>query len=1034
MCKRMGAVLATAGWLVLLTASPSQGAIHNITVGNNFFSPLGTVAQAGDTVRWTWVGGIPHSTTSDPSSPKSWDSGVSSTAGFTFDLIIDPTDPIGPLPYHCTIHALTMKDTIWVQAPDVTVEPGVDLWMTQPDCQSSTIDFSSNPIPPDFFGPGSDPFSGIVLLQGIPLPTNPSGVLAPTDAIVERQDTLSLPTIGSTDQATIEILALSLVGCQPITVTYGGGPPEVWEVTMTLSSTFPQQRGLMTVTRECIDGGTYVSEIPLIPRLIFTRIDPPPVDPPLVLDDGLTRNLTGTGYWSSATTPAFTPIQSDGSATVDHDLNSGTPDIPVPPSNPNFFAGMRPLPCNSQQNPLCFGLSAAPLDGSGVSLLSLLPVVPATALGAVCLPDGDCVLATADCAVQVGGDYQGDGTYCTSSACPAPPPPGIAIGQVEFAFDSALVPFSAWGRMELQVDTLSAATGLPSGFVNLFTDLGWVVQNVWFDSADGVDELATYFQIAPADGTPVTQLSAHVLVTPDPQPIVTDGDRSLFQVSPVLFNAEGIGDQSTTSPGSPVPPGAVPFDPTDSTYARTQPNQVNVQAAKNQCFPMSIANSLQYLEDRYGLPVPQPHVPGLKGDSTLVGHLDEAADRFAPARDSGRGVWFSDMVSGKFKYLRENGLDRRLVHRYQGLGWGPPAAQMPGGTFSAHGSSARDESVNSRVTWEWICDQIQNGEDVEVVFSYDSAGVTITGGHAVRVFACGKTLGVPWVRFLHGRLQTNRDPGDSLGLETVQVNLVDLDGDGILNFGSPNRELRFALSESADNDKDGITDGLDNAPNLYNPGQEDLDGNNVPDVLESPYLQTNQTLTLNIDSGVMAHGGIFPNPAPSDPLFKEIWFEGTATNPSATDTVRIGVGFGFWFGATSSTVDTVESTVLLPGQTREIFGGYRLEGCPDSVTVLFTAPDGPVADISGILRHLCYGFDLGCCIDNTGNVNCDAGDVVDIADLTALIDYLFINFTPLCCPEEANINGDAQGTVDIADLTALIDHLFINFTPTAPCQ
>ena len=75
----------------------------------------------------------------------------------------------------------------------------------------------------------------------------------------------------------------------------------------------------------------------------------------------------------------------------------------------------------------------------------------------------------------------------------------------------------------------------------------------------------------------------------------------------------------------------------------------------------------------------------------------------------------------------------------------------------------------------------------------------------------------------------------------------------------------------------------------------------------------------------------------------------------------------------------------------------------------------------------------GCCVGSTGNVNGDPGDVVDIADLTALIDHLFINFTPIACPAEANINGDPGGIVDIADLTALIDHLFINFTPTAPC-
>jgi len=34
---------------------------------------------------------------------------------------------------------------------------------------------------------------------------------------------------------------------------------------------------------------------------------------------------------------------------------------------------------------------------------------------------------------------------------------------------------------------------------------------------------------------------------------------------------------------------------------------------------------------------------------------------------------------------------------------------------------------------------------------------------------------------------------------------------------------------------------------------------------------------------------------------------------------------------------------------------------------------------------------------------------------------------------EANISGDPEGIVDIDDLTGLIDYLFISFTPPAEC-
>jgi hypothetical protein len=65
-----------------------------------------------------------------------------------------------------------------------------------------------------------------------------------------------------------------------------------------------------------------------------------------------------------------------------------------------------------------------------------------------------------------------------------------------------------------------------------------------------------------------------------------------------------------------------------------------------------------------------------------------------------------------------------------------------------------------------------------------------------------------------------------------------------------------------------------------------------------------------------------------------------------------------------------------------------------------------------------------CCIADRGNVDMDPGDVVDVADLSYLVDFLFTSGPAPVCPDEANINGDIQGTIDIADLTDLVDYLF----------
>jgi len=75
-----------------------------------------------------------------------------------------------------------------------------------------------------------------------------------------------------------------------------------------------------------------------------------------------------------------------------------------------------------------------------------------------------------------------------------------------------------------------------------------------------------------------------------------------------------------------------------------------------------------------------------------------------------------------------------------------------------------------------------------------------------------------------------------------------------------------------------------------------------------------------------------------------------------------------------------------------------------------------------------------CCVAKVGNVDCDPTDNADVGDLTALIDNLFVSFTPLCCATEANCDGDPANNVDIGDLTALIDNLFVSFTPLPACQ
>jgi choice-of-anchor B domain-containing protein len=75
-----------------------------------------------------------------------------------------------------------------------------------------------------------------------------------------------------------------------------------------------------------------------------------------------------------------------------------------------------------------------------------------------------------------------------------------------------------------------------------------------------------------------------------------------------------------------------------------------------------------------------------------------------------------------------------------------------------------------------------------------------------------------------------------------------------------------------------------------------------------------------------------------------------------------------------------------------------------------------------------------CCVGLTGNANGDPLDEVTLTDLTVLVNYLFVTFQPLPCPEEANTSGDPQGDLTLTDLTVLVNNLFVTFQPLPACQ
>lgn len=100
--------------VLFICSVPAHATIHDIRIGNNFITPLGTTVMAGDSVRWTWDGGVFHTIAADASSPKPWNSGTENGPGFEFVVQFTSADGPGPFPYRCLNHPSIMIDTIFV--------------------------------------------------------------------------------------------------------------------------------------------------------------------------------------------------------------------------------------------------------------------------------------------------------------------------------------------------------------------------------------------------------------------------------------------------------------------------------------------------------------------------------------------------------------------------------------------------------------------------------------------------------------------------------------------------------------------------------------------------------------------------------------------------------------------------------------------------------------------------------------------------------------------------------------------------------
>lgn len=208
------------------------------------------------------------------------------------------------------------------------IPAGADLWHTTSGI--SFTSFSDNPIPADFFCPGSKPFQGTFAMRGEPLATRPAGTLGQVDTIVRRLDAASFDRNGEASTR-IQVMALSLAGVD----TFDAGCAR-YRVTASLAGDQPTTE--MKIVRTTPAGGYYVAPLELNVKLVFTPVS----------GGGAVRELThkislGPGnrsFWSYAKGAAQRVVRRSGDIAVDTD-GDRRPDTAVPAPG-NFVSGFDP--------------------------------------------------------------------------------------------------------------------------------------------------------------------------------------------------------------------------------------------------------------------------------------------------------------------------------------------------------------------------------------------------------------------------------------------------------------------------------------------------------------------------------------------------------------------------------------------------------------------------------------------------------------------------------------------------------------------
>ncbi|HSH00262.1 MAG TPA: thrombospondin type 3 repeat-containing protein, partial [candidate division Zixibacteria bacterium] len=354
--------------------------------------------------------------------------------------------------------------------------------------------------------------------------------------------------------------------------------------------------------------------------------------------------------------------------------------------------------------------------------------------------------------------------------------------------------------------------------------------------------------------------------------------------------------------------------------------------------------------------------------------------------------------------------------------------------FGADSLGSITNTIGAGVTYDQI-----NGEDSLVIAQTKTGEYTILiVSEAGSSLSSSYTIGIrtdgtveerfgPFTAPLSGTVDTLMHTTTSL--------IVDTDGDGFVDTidncpmdANPGQEdidgdnigdicdLCPSVHDTLDADNDCIENGLDNCPVDYNPAQEDFDNDGLGDSCYLPTYLTPFTVVATEDNPAVPPGNPECNLWITDPDSLVI-----GADAAGVITNTIGASAAYY------QVDGNDSVVINDPKSG-IYSIIAIGEDGSSASGLYTIgirTDGTVEERLGPFVKLISGAeDTVVAYQATPYAfgDCDGSRSVNIADATRLIAIIFSG-APFCEPAESG-DADCSGSVNIADVTYLLAYIF----------